>query len=591
MNYLGLTDGWKIPEGYGKYIWISERCLEGITWSCRHDADFEIIPKNWKTDLQIRQVTAYLQNVKDVVMEYATELLNNYHHTSYSQKEWNIMLSQWMNIYLASFYDKYIKLLAVESLKENCICNLYHGPDLCVPLDYMDYFELLSCEDRFHSYQYSQLYREMPAFTYIHKMDTGQYLRPPVVFRPKTMGYWKTLVYRNVIRVLKNVCRTKDKVVLQESYLPQELLVDVMRKKPGKVTNYIVDYYRFERKKLASKVDEDWRKQESRKPETNDSFVKIACKLFKRNLPLAYVEGFASIQKMGRKIYKFALNPDAVIYANGGSYSDEVFKAYLMNIRKTDARFCCIQHGGNYGIDTLWTMQSEYEISDTFYTWGWKKGDTDSCVYRPMPAAKLMNQVLERVRDGKHILYVSYAYAKNIFRIDKRELNFDCDRQGQKLFLKKLPSEIRKKLIVRLYANDYGWQIRQDLETEIPDLIYDEISDFYSSLDQAELVVLSDWSTTILEALCADKPILVRRDLEGVETAALDDLKALERAGVLVQTFEELECRLERIYEDVSTWWNEPERQKTIKRIREKYAYMPETAKEIWSDEILGLAR
>lgn len=589
MNYLGLTDGQEIPEGYDKYIWISGRCLEGIAWSETNGVSFEIIPENWEMDAQIFQLTEYLQNVKDRVMEYAVEILNNYHHTSYGKREWNIMLSQWMNIYLASLYDKYLKLQTAEGRKEDCECNLYKGPDLVVPLDYMDYFDLLSYTDDFHIYQYSQLYHVMPSFSYIHKKEEKQYHKPPARFRPKTAGYWKTLVYRNVIRILKHIIRTKDRVVLQDSYLPQEFLLDVMGKKPGRITNYIVDYYRFERTKLAAKTDREWRRQEQKLPDMADDFAKIACRLLKRSIPLAYVEGFGWIQKTGQKIYKFAMEPDAVIYAAGGSYSDEVFKAYLMNIRRSCDRFCCIQHGGNYGIDALWGMRSEYEICDVFYTWGWRKKDS-CCMYKPMPAAKLMNRTLRGVKKGNRILYVSYAYAKNIYRIDKRELLFHLDRQKEQCFFRGLPEEIRKKMIVRLYANDYGWKIRQNLEKEIPDLNYDKISDFYSSLHQAELVVLSEWSTTILEALCADKPVLVRRDWNGIEKEALDDLKELERVGVLVRTFEELQDQLERIYMDIHTWWNEPQRQKVVKRIRRKYAYLPEQSKKIWINEILGLA-
>ena len=79
-NYLGLLDGQDLVEGYDHYIWMSERCLEGIAWCEKNGLDYEIIPKNWKTAQEIRECMDYLDKVKKVVLSYAAEILNEYHH-------------------------------------------------------------------------------------------------------------------------------------------------------------------------------------------------------------------------------------------------------------------------------------------------------------------------------------------------------------------------------------------------------------------------------------------------------------------------------------------------------------------------------
>lgn len=590
MQYLGLGDIGEIPSGYENYVWMYGTCVKGIDWCKEHNVSYSIIPKNWNTNEEIRNAIDYLNEVKVIVMNYAVTLLNEYHHSSYDLNEWRIVLERWIINYLESYYDKYLKLLTVEALGQKYECNLYDSRKMVIALDYMDYFTLLNSTDGFNLYQYSELYREQCHFDHIKVRQIKNYEREPIVYREKTLGYYREIIYRFFIKSIKTLTRLQDEVVFEDCYLPFDFLLDVMKKKPGKITNYVHDFLRFERKDMNTEVDYDWRNKKAPLPEIEDEFALLMCKLLKRNLPIAYVEDFAFLKKKACELYRFAKKPKAIFYSDSGLAYNEVFKVYLMTVRKTEAVFCDIQHGGTYGIERLLSMQIEYEICDYFYTWGWniEKGFPAKC--RPMPAAKLLDKRLQHVEMGDNILYVSYTPPKRENRIYKRFLFYDEDRKSEVKFLKGLSNPLRQKLLVRLFPDDYGWHVREGIDSHVSGIRYDEEKEYYNSLNKVNLVVLMLCSTTISEAIYAGKPVLALHDICHTEDSALEDIRELERVGILVQTWEELGNRLEEIYQNVDDWWNEPERQKVVQKIRDKYIYMPQNAKKIWKDEILDLA-
>lgn len=588
MYYLGLGDVQKVPTEYEKYVWMSERCIEGIAWSKEHNKHYTVISKNWETDKQLQKASSYLDEVKKAVMDYAAEILNQYHHTSFDINEWDIMLGKWMLAYLFTFYEKYLKLLKVEEVGGKYESDIFTIKESVVALDYTDYNKLIRTED-YGIYQYSELFWERFHFDNVKVRQFWEYEREPIVYGEKTVGYFKYLAYRIFLRGIKSIIRCQDKVVFHDSYLPFDFLLEAMKKRPGRITNYVYDYHRFERKKMNIEIDRKWREKDTFLPNIDDEFIVLMCKLLKRNLPIAYVESFGFLQKQASKLYRFAQNPNVVFFANGGSY-DEVFKAYLMGIRHKKTIFCDIQHGGDYGIVRTPGMHCEYEMSDWLYTWGWAIEKNFPCHCKPMPAAKLLDKRLQNVKTGDKILYVSYTYPRRGHELYKRALIYDKDKKNEIEFLKGLSEPLKNRIIVRLFQSDFGWRVKDELDKQVTGLTYDDEKDFYVSLGKAKLVVLMVWSTTILEALYAGKPVLVLHYAGQAEESAIEDIKDLERVGILVQTWEKLGAQLEAIYQNVDQWWNDPERQKVVQRIRDKYTFMPQDAKKVWLDEILSFA-
>ena len=280
------------------------------------------------------------------------------------------------------------------------------------------------------------------------------------------------------------------------------------------------------------------------------------------------------------------MNPKAVIFANGATYNDETFKVYLMELEGKNVKLCGASHGAEYGIGEKWCFFSEYEMGDIFYTWGWTRKENTPCEFRAMPLNKMVGRTFRKASKEDDILYINYTFLKNISREEKCEILYDEYREQEQEFVAALSPKIKKQMRFRMYMYEYGWHVRDRWEKEIDGLRFDHYKDFYDSMDNARLLVISYCSTTIGEALCANKPLLLRIEQNCIDENALNDLNELQQVGILVYTYDELRIQLETIVDDVEGWWNEPERQAVVKRIRDKYAYMPENAKELWVDEI-----
>ncbi len=584
MNYIGFTDGQVVPDGYDKYTWISERCLTGIDYCRSHKDDFQIIEKNFKTESDTLEGHKYLENVKDTLLDYCVDVLNAYQETSYSKKAWTIMLSQWMNIFLFSFYDKYLKLKKAAARNEVYDCILLNTNNILPALDFQHFTELMFHTDDYHLLQYSALIEEMGMKEVFQSIQVIDYKQSPVGFDKKTKGYYKVFVYRKLLWLMKHITRKQDQIVFQNSYLPNEFVLEAARVRPLQITNYIVDYARYDRHKIPYHIDKEWRIRN----ENNrgyDEFTYLMVKLIRRFIPIAYAEGFRKVEKISKNIYKFAKEPKAVFFANGATHSDETFKSYLMRTCSTNAKLCGIQHGGDYGITNKWCFISEYEMCDVFYTWGWERKKDSK--FKGMPLAKLVGHDFSDPFTNEDILYINYSYMKNISREDKSELTYDTDLENELEFFRMLPADIKKQMRIRIYMYEYGWHTKEKIrEAGGGDLRIDTYRNFYDSLDNAKLLIISDWSTTIVEALFAGRPLIVRRDSMCIEDEAREDLALLKKAGILVETYDELLTRLQEVSNDVKKWWKEKERQNVINHIRKKYAYMPENAKQVWVDEI-----
>lgn len=584
MNYLGIVDEKEAPSGYIKYFWVNERCVNGIDWCIKNNVDYTVLQNKWEDEANIQSAIDYLAKVKKVVLSYIGELLNDYHHVNYCVSQWNILLSAWIDMFLGSYYDKYLNIREIESSNNNFECIVYNINAPISMLDYLDYMELVFNQDEYHRYQYSMLLDSVQQLNHITKMEKGDYQRPEIIFGKKEKGNNKAVIYRSLISTFKKITHIQDKVVLQSTYLPTKFLTMIMLEEKGKVTNYNYDYNVYERSKIPQRLDYSWRSKEESISKSFDEFTQIICRLIKRDLPIVYVEGYRYLLERAKRLYKYALHPNTVFFSASGIGPDEIFKTYLALIRKSNTTLCGIQHGGNYGIEKNQVIDNEITMCDTFYTWGWRYRNNN--LTRPMPSAKLMNSRLLDVKKGQNILYVNYCFSKNIARLTRIELFHDYWRQKELSFFKQLSSPVKEKLLVRMYQNDYGWGTKKEIETSIPDLRFDTISDYYESLNNVNLVVLPYWQTTILEALYANKPILVLTDQRMIIEQAIDDINAMEQVGILVTSWETLLMQLETIHNNVDEWWNDPSRQAVVQKIKKKYTYMPMNAKEIWEQEI-----
>lgn len=588
--YIVFGDVLDFPKSYDKYIWSSERCIKGIQWCIDNKKEYEILPENWHSESELDTVNKYLWDVREKVLKYAVDILNCYHGTAYLAREWEIMLNGWIILYLVSLYDKYKKIMYLYEQEITGICDIYETEVCIPPLDTLDATELFYYSEEYHFFLFSQLIMALDKKSEI-EIHLKKYERQKIKYQLYTKkkgnkeklfdGYYK----------LKNALKIKDKVVIQNGGLPFRVLLSPILKGKGKITPYVYDYKNDVRSSLDYAIDRKSRKQFSRLVSASyDDFTKLACMLLTNNIPTVLWENYSIIVSVAEQKYKYAMNADNIITHAGELANNEIFKAYLMKVRRSGAKISSIQHGGGYGWGHPLILEGEYSICDRFYTWGWGRKESK---FVPMPAVK--GFMIEKcdARTETNILYVNYIYPKIVCRLDTGYLYMKKDLEDECVFLFHIYKKCKDDLIVRLFAADYGWSQKEKIQALSPDIVFDSNSNYYVSLTQAKLVIFEFESTTMLEALIMDKPFLVRIGwLTGgcsLEDGVLADFQMLKDVGIAYDSFDDLLQAFDEVYPNVQEWWNEPERREKVEWFREKYAYFPANAAKEWSDEIASL--
>ena len=84
---------------YDEYIILGTRFINAIEWCKNNGKSYYIIPENWSEKKKFQEAELYLKNVKEILMQYAMEILNEYHHTQYGVEAWKILIGPWMYCY------------------------------------------------------------------------------------------------------------------------------------------------------------------------------------------------------------------------------------------------------------------------------------------------------------------------------------------------------------------------------------------------------------------------------------------------------------------------------------------------------------
>ena len=269
-----------------------------------------------------------------------------------------------------------------------------------------------------------------------------------------------------------------------------------------------------------------------------------------------------------------------------------------------------LQHGGNHEFIEGVLDQEEY-LNDVFYSWAGEKARPCSAICEILSAPSYKFECYRNIQCAdQYILYVGtslrmspmsdeYAGA-DIYRIRYIE--------RQIKFFSLLDRTVREDLCVKEFYVDSGWHITSKIARLFPMLhllgagrlaknfgavdIDDRNMSFAESLAYCKLMICDHFSTTWREALYLNKPFIMLLDRETYRyrEEALESVHLMESVGIILYDCEEAASLLNRIHDDISGWWNEPERQAIIQKIRKNYLFEVENIDEWWMRELLRQA-
>ena len=248
-------------------------------------------------------------------------------------------------------------------------------------------------------------------------------------------------------------------------------------------------------------------------------------------------------------------------------------------------------------------------MNDTLYTWGaWANDICDtSCKMRIAPSYRQHLLYDGKVKNTKYILFLGSWNEYNIssWHLYLSGHNGVHASMGSEIeFFKRLNVLAIKSILVRNYMIEFGYHFNDILHAEIPNLRiqnylqsdYDENFDpiarndsFAQTLLDCSLILVNEFETCFIEALYCEKPfvILFNKYNLPLRVEEIPYFKMMEDVGLLFYDWNKAAELVNEIYDDISTWWLVPERQKVVKIIRDRYSIKVPDPKKWWYKEFM----
>lgn len=592
-TFVGLVDEDCIQKIYDRYVWADSCCFDGIEWCEKNHIPFEILSHLDLNHDEVYEKYRYFENIRIELIKYAPTLLNKYQGTSYSYDKWETLISSALINLIPSIYDKYKKIKKALSFDECVEVNLYRVDEYVVPLDYYDLMFLMNEDGGYHRLLYSLI---LPIVDEERKLivNRSDYRRNefksyhgdlPVHIKEFVEQYKKN----------KEITGIKDDIVIQSQLIKFTVYKDIIGAGEGRITGYFKNYYTDLRNDLSWDVDYRWRNKERDDiPDTNDKFLLLMYRILPKILPIAYVEDFKTIREESKGNYIWGDNPKTVIFDATELHSDEMFKIFLMEKDRIITKRVGIQHAGFYGFGgDIWGKIFEMSQYDEFFGTGCYSDVFEKIKITQMPLITLFRMPkINRDPKSKKILFLNSSWPKNCSGMVTKQCDYYINEDIA--FLKGLRESILDRVVIRYYPfSGFGYDIEKSFRKEIKDVKFDNNTNLYDSLTDTQLLISSGIGTSVIEAMRAGIPTLIMLNpqiSDHVLSKSSEDLDIIDEmieTDLIAESPSKLDDIVNKVYDGIDGWWNEPRRKRIVSRILESISFFPSNASEMWTYRII----
>lgn len=538
----------------------------------------KLLESPYNESKSVHAAFSYINEIYERILPLIGDSLNFIHGKSYSNRYWRIILGPWFFSYLSVIYDKFTHLK----------CALEHCPELStiglseesfiVPSDTFEFNRFL-LEDSYNLQFYTKILVALGK-TFPCK---GLGITQNPLYNQLDSNSWRQNVVNSVSKVYAGFAsKVFQSILIKSSYFPKSALLLLTIKNAGRVLPILGR----STKSSLPQYDSSIRKKLKKISIGDGEFERCLSSMLFDDIPKSFVEEYDTVCSESIKNYP---HKSKAIFSANSWYYDEMYKQWAATSAEEGALLLGTQHGGSYGgLANMFIENHETAIVDYYYSWGWTRGDCTAEVI-PMPATNLANRKKIVACNRKTgILWVATTSPRYLVQFPSSPKKFTDYLTWQMIFVNKLFPKIREKVLFRPHREDPGWDIVQRINDDFPNIRIEKWDiPFQESLSNCRLYVCDHFSTTFAEALAVNKPtILFWSPLSNElrpEAQMYYDL--LRKNGILYDTPESAGLAVNLIYDDVETWWNDPERQVAVKKFCDRFARITQDAIELWNAE------
>ena len=521
----------------------------------------------------------YTSDLYEKILPLLGKSLNAIHGKERSYRYWRILLGPWLRLYLSVVYDRFVHIKQALELYPDCTTIGLCEKSFMVPTDTLDFAYALS-DDIYNLQLFTKI---------LHVL--GREFPCKEISRPRSAPCstshdepWSHRAINAAAKAYVNVsARYANTVLLRSSYFSSRVTMSLVVKNPGHVLpswNRMTPSAHFETNSVL-------RSQLKSLEIGEGAFECCLAAMLCEDIPQCFIEGFQATEKGALGSYP---ERTTAIFSANGWYYDECFKQWAATRADAGALLLGTQHGGDYGsLRRMPSEDHETSIVDRYYSWGWERINCAAKVI-PMPATKFSgrNQIgADNAKTG--ILWVSTTAPRyHLLESASWPFHFREYLAWQIRFGKALSQHIMQELSFRPHYVDGGWDVAQRLKDCVPDIRVETWEmPFQKRLENCRLYICDHLSTTFADALAANKPTILfwNPQTNDLRPEAQSYYDLLRNNGILFDTPEAAAAAVNEVYEDVETWWNQPDRQAAIKMFCNRFARTSSNTVALWNTE------
>jgi putative transferase (TIGR04331 family) len=314
--------------------------------------------------------------------------------------------------------------------------------------------------------------------------------------------------------------------------------------------------------------------------QAENEFETLVAKLFYRYLP----SEFLSIKYDFRGSQKYWIGCDLFL----GTHHAAAFA-------EAGGHLMPFQHGGGYGMFECFPIQDlEHTLSSVYFTWGWSDQPPFSTVL-PSP---LLQKAHKLMRDGfcdGSILFMTTAHPTYSYRLHSMLQPHSAPGflEAKLSFLKSLGEEVRIRLKIRPYPNDYG---TGEAEYMASLGFEDKLITRSSGLEliaRAQICIFDHPMTGFLQSIVMNKPTIIFFNPNHfyLNDQAKQIFQKLAEAHIYFSDPDSAAAWLHDVSGEVDAWWNSVAVTSAVSEFRKLYARTDKNWLQTWSRYIRKLSK
>ena len=553
----------------GKVLFLGKWCCSFSRRTKWSSINFEIATYHWDDRQKLHEDYKDLEKLYEIYLDEFVDKLNKIHKKRFSKKFWRILIGPWLYTCIQVLFDRWYMLNDTISKHNDLNVLLFNNELETLLTNDIDAFNIAIEEDSWNEALYGviieKFFSDKVKINYL-KNNTYKNLKPSSRKKPSFLKL-------SIIKLLNLFSRIFSRSLNYFIIAPHLSFYNQLRLNL-KLNQFPAIWYKDSPRIVFLK---DFIKREdlalSSLPGIKKEFENVINSILFKLIPKVYLEGFDSLEKNSIN-NSWPKLPDAIFTSNSYA-SDEVFKCWCGQKVEQGSRLVIGQHGGNFGMTPMAIHEThQIDISDKWLSWGWENKKESKII--PIGNFKSHKKKIRYKSDGDALL-VSMTLPKYSYYLYSVPIAGQVEEylEDQFSFFDALPEHIQNKIRIRLYQVDRDWNQKERWDSRFSNINFDSNDkSLLNSLKNSRIFIGTYNATTYLEAFSLNIPsILFWNPYHWeLDDQALIFFRKLEDVGIFHKTPFSAARHLERIWDDIDSWWNSDQVQEAVFNFNSRYS-------------------